>query len=124
MDCGFLIRRVYCRSDVQGLRADHLSVNPRATLKPVCIGIADSNSMKIKVQTRSVLSTTSKQCFEVTSPVLSAILKLYFEQPVFSSLVRFSLSIKTVRLIKSYLYEQKRDGKAYRTRKRMRKSVT
>ncbi|HFR2849881.1 TPA: hypothetical protein ACHWZY_002183, partial [Streptococcus pneumoniae] len=43
--CGlqFFIRWIYRRSDVQGLRADHLSVNPRATLKPAWIEVIDSN---------------------------------------------------------------------------------
>ncbi len=87
MDCGFLIRRVYHRYDVQGQGAYYLLMNPIATFKPACIEAADSYSMKIKVQTRSVLSTTSKQCFGLTSSVLSAISKQCFEQPVASFLV-------------------------------------
>lgn len=43
MDCGFFIRQVYRRSDVQGLRVNHLSVNPRAILKPAWIEVADAN---------------------------------------------------------------------------------
>ncbi|CRH94476.1 Uncharacterised protein [Chlamydia trachomatis] len=106
MDCGFLIRRVYHGYDVQGQGAYYLLMNPIATFKPACIEAADSYSMKIKVQTRSVLSTTSKQCFGLTSSVLSAISKQCFEQPVARFLVCsliFVYSTPKISLISSTL---------------------
>lgn len=39
----FYVRRVYRRFGVQGLRVYYLSVNLRATLKPACIEVEESN---------------------------------------------------------------------------------
>ena len=43
--------------------------------------------MKIEEQTRKLAAGCSKQCFELTSSVLSTTSKLYFEQPAASFLV-------------------------------------
>ena len=74
----------------QGLRAYRLSVNPRATLKPAWIEVADSNALWLDYLKFDVRSN-ALQKFLQTRSVLSTISKLYFEQLVFSYLVRFSV---------------------------------
>ena len=77
----------------QGLRAYRLSVNPRATLKPAWIEVADSNALWLDYLKFDVRSN-ALQKFLQTKSVLSVISKLYFEQLVAISLVCCSIFIE------------------------------